>query len=158
MAFVCTCDCETLDAEVLRNSEGWAVVAHLGYEEYTDVDYFCHVGLSEMPGGNLELYFYVRAINLHTKEAKEFWSGRYLPEIIDSDARVAILATVCTCIKALLNEARPSLVFWQTHDERPPQKALVKYERVAVVVRDSGYVVTKADEFYGKLAWWAERL
>ncbi|MCJ2108640.1 hypothetical protein MKK70_25355 [Methylobacterium sp. E-041] len=129
----------------------------IGYDDASTKVYTMAVGFEPLPGGDTKYFFHVVEGDTETGEECVHWSGRETRFITQSEDRKAILAAVLTLTEGLLKSAEPDTVRWFTHEERPPDKALVKHFLIANVFDVSGYDVRTCDPYHGRWVWFAER-
>jgi hypothetical protein len=160
MAFVCTVLDDTFRVSIFsRDHDPAAVIVDIGYDDAMPYDWKLFVGLSATAGlDGVEFYFYLARFDSETGGEECFWSGRDVAPYIDKPSRTAILDTLLSVIRDLLDRVCPHRVLCVTHEANPPEEALLKYELVGRVFRECGYDVKCADSYHGKRVWWMERL
>ncbi|APT31951.1 hypothetical protein MCBMB27_02660 [Methylobacterium phyllosphaerae] len=157
MAFVCTVSENDLNVEIFKRGDASLSVLPIGYNDDLGTVYSMAVGFEPLPGGDTEFFFHVVEAHPEMDEEHIYWSGRETRFISDPEDRKAILAAMLYLTQGLLRSSQPETVRWFTHDEDPPDKALVKHFLIANVFDVNGYSVITPDPYHGRRVWLAER-
>lgn len=72
---------------------------------------------------------------------------------LDKHARNTVLAIICTCTHDLIDRARPSIVQMHTREPYLPEKAILKYHRIAQIFGQNGYRTGRGDPWKGHQTW-----
>jgi hypothetical protein len=143
VAFICTVTAENYHADVFRRGGAYSAVVNIGYDDEEDKSYSVVVGLDPTPTGSLELFFVVME-TWATGEEYTHWSGLET-RFLSREHRGLVMNVIASATKSLIDQARPDSVLVVTHDDNPPEKALVKHRVLCSVVSMAGYQVTQSD-------------
>lgn len=157
MAFVCTCREDAFNVEVFQRGSASLAVLQIGYDDESSLVFTMAVGFEPLPGGDSEFFFHVVEGDTETDHEHTYWSGRETGFISAREDRRAILDAVLTLTQGLIRSVQPPSVQWYTHDETPPERALVKHFLIANVFDANGYAVRTTDPYHGRWVWFAER-
>jgi hypothetical protein len=156
MAFVCTITAESYHADVFRNGNAYSAIVNIGCDNEEPKSYSVVVGLEPNPAGQMELFFVVVEAFADGTEY-EHWSGLQT-RFLSRQERVLVMEIIADATKSLIERAKPDCILVVTHDDNPPEKALIKHRMIVSIVAHSGYRVTQSDQYHGKMVWIAERL
>ena len=87
------------------------------------------------------------------QDAQQIYSGQEAAEIFSDDVRRHILNVVVTGVDVLLSHEKPQTIYRATADRRPPDRAVLKHERVSQAFRTHGYNVWRTDDHFGQRVW-----
>jgi hypothetical protein len=156
MAFVCTISDESFSTEVFINGSSTGCVINVGYDDTSDKGFSVVVGLETAPGGGHEFFFFLLEVDGGTGAEHPYWCGKDVAKFIGKDDRNQILRAILGVTEFILTEIKPKSVNYCTHDQNPPEEALVKHFLIANVFEECGYEVRTADPYHGKRIWWME--
>jgi hypothetical protein len=158
MAFVCTVE-NVVDLEIFRSGSSSAIVFRVGHDDDQQnmKTYSAVLGLTPQGGGDLEFYFHLLEVDDETGAEYIYWSGKDVAKFIGPADRHRILEAILAATAELLTRIAPQKVHCCTHDQHPPDRALVKHFLIANVFEECGYEVHTSDPYHGKRVWWMER-
>lgn len=145
-------------AEVFRLGNAYQIVLNVGTDPAINRTYSIALGLEPLPGGALEFYFYIIALDETDGEYSRYWSGLDSENILPKVQRGAILRAILHATRTLLSQVNPATVNWCSWDRNLPEKALFKYSQIVRVFEACGYRVEAGEPHHGQLFWSAERL
>ncbi|NYZ15957.1 hypothetical protein HL658_25735 [Azospirillum sp. RWY-5-1] len=156
MAFVCTLDGNTR-FEFMQDGPSAVVIVRVGCDHEEGANWFVHVGLDVMAGGDLEYFFRLWRVDAFSGRETAYNSGRETAHAIHGDDRTEVLKAALMATRLLLEHAQPDRVYRVTYDASPPDSALEKHHAISDVFYSCGYRVFRYDEFHGQRMWWMER-
>lgn len=121
------------------------------------------VALSPLVGsgaGEYELIFSLEEMDEASGESLgRVWDGlharRYLAKV---EHRSLVMDALLSIIEFLIVQISPQLVTMTTHTAGLPNKALLKFNRIATLFRQNGYRSGSCDPWYGRCIWIMEKL
>jgi hypothetical protein len=155
MAFVL--DVDTDPRAIVRHGETVYIQVTVGHDDIELKAYSVVVLLGPLAGGDSELVFYLVEADGETDTEHEFWSGKDVARFIPREDRKVIVTAFRSAAAHLLQKCQPRRVFCCTFDEKPPEKALVKYTSIFSAFEECGYSVVRNPPSQGKVSWWLER-
>jgi hypothetical protein len=133
----------------------------IGFDDETEVTYSAVVAFSPIPGygdGCYELTFALVESSGPDTDICWNYDGLATKGKIPAPAdRKLVLAAVLIAVQALIDDVNPAVVEMVTHTPDLPQKALGKFNRIAALFGDRGYMAGKADEWHGRHIWMMKR-
>lgn len=142
---------------MFRDGNAFLVVINFGYNSETKTTFSVMIGLSPLPGGDMEHFFCIIANNADNSK-EEYFSGLQTKGLFPPDARKLVLEMVLSATQSLISTAQCSSIRMFTHDADMPKKALIKHTMIAKVIETCGYAINKPDPYHGRHIWWAERI
>ncbi|GGE36172.1 hypothetical protein GCM10007276_12040 [Agaricicola taiwanensis] len=113
--------------------------------------------LSILGGGNYEFVFWIAEATDGVD--RSHWNGAQTKLLLpDREARNLALFAACGSVEVLLQDAKPDVIYQNTHGSYMPVTALVKHEMLNDQFRKNGYVVDAPTERHGRLSWRMERV
>ncbi|MGV2130041.1 hypothetical protein ACQZ4Q_12570 [Agrobacterium vitis] len=74
----------------------------------------------------------------------------------DKKDRQRVLAVILHAVMRLIEEVNPPALFMTTYELNLPEKALVKYDKIAGVFGSMGYKAGRGDPMHGQHIWMME--
>lgn len=156
MVYIGTLNNRHLHAQYLKNDNEHTVVLQVGCDPENNYVFFLHVGLSPLPTGECEFYFFIIKVDSQSGEETRYYSGLDTSSFIPKSEREQLLDALLEATHQILGIVSPKRVMWCTHEANMPQKALDKHDQVGAVFSDNGYKVTMMNPYHGRRAWRAE--
>ncbi len=161
LAFVLTINGEdSIEIEVLKGNGEHIHRCAIGFCDETDSVFSVVVALSPQPGsgdlGHYEIVFHVLE-HLSDGEFIDYTDGLQT-RFLDGHAREIVMNIICTCTAGLIDAVKPTVVSMVTREPDLPEKALLKYHRIALVFSKYDYRSGRGDPWHGLQIWMMERL
>ncbi len=150
----------SLELEVIEGNGEFLVRVALGAVESEGGVLSLVVALSPAPGGvpgEMEQVFHVTYAQADDS-ISQYFDGLDTTRLISApEHRQMTRNALCAATHELIKRAQPESVFFVTHNNHLPDKALVKYEEIADVYRSCGYDARKGDSWHGQHIWMVKR-
>jgi hypothetical protein len=132
--------------------------SRIGHDRHAIYGLF--VALAPLPGcprNEMELVFHVTRDT--GGDVKAFYDGAATQAFIPASSdRDKILMLLLEMVRASINVIQPKKVILNTHSPELPEKALRKYDLIAKMLMQCGYMAGRGDAYHGRKQWMMELL
>lgn len=151
---------ENAGTPLVGNGEFIAIVP-IGYCSETGDVFSIFAALSPSGGdgpGEFEFVFNITRADADTGEVVSYWDGsETLPFFPLKSDRRTVFDELCEVLRALIGIANPVRLTMITHTRGLPRKALLKFQKLAIVMREEGFDARRVDPMNGTHMWIASR-
>ncbi|MBB4955459.1 hypothetical protein H4S14_003590 [Agrobacterium vitis] len=163
MAFIFTLDAHwvtTLTLLKLETVEGeYIFQVPVGFDDETNAVISAFVCFATVAGYGSERYELVFHVVVADADGPD-WRSDGLETVTilrDKKDRQRVLSVILYGARRLIEEVKPLTVFMTTHELNLPEKALVKYDKIAGVFAPMGYRAGRGDPMHGQQIWMMEK-
>lgn len=159
MAFVSTLNDDWTTTATFLNLEvgegEFVITLPIGFDDESNAVLSVLVCLATVPGYGKQRYELVFHIVIAEDDEEDFRSDglETITVLTCKYDRAQVLSAILYATKRLIEEVTPLAVIMVTHELNLPEKALVKYEKIAAVFREAGYKAGRGDPMYGQQIW-----
>ncbi|WP_417790271.1 hypothetical protein [Terasakiella pusilla] len=129
------------------------VFAPFAIDHESEHIYFVKVMLSDYNLEAKEYSFCIMRRDRINDTTIEYWSGRDTSELFDNDTKEFIRTILQNLSYILISKYNPEVVFRETYDVNPPDKALDKHNMISQFFGYLGYEVRNSDVYKGQQCW-----
>lgn len=135
----------------------------IGFDQDDERVFSLFVALSPPVGaieGEFELIFCLIDTDERSgEEIGRIWDGLHTRRVVaEPEHRTLILDAAFVAIVFLIEQISPSIVHMVTHTPDLPEKALLKFNRIATLFSQNGYRSGQCDRYHGQRIWIMHRM
>ena len=157
MTFIFTLQSSGNAGRVLDGNGEYIAIVPIGYDNESGDVFSIFTAFSPSGGDGpreYEFIFKVTRANSTFESVVDYWDGLETVSVFPlKSQRQLVFTELCDMLRALISLANPIRLTMMTHTSNLPKKALLKFQKLAIVMREEGFDARRVASMNGSHMW-----